>query len=350
MKKTTRSLLISALILFCAGLLLTICASLYAKIADIEVYDFPKKARTIETVSIPIDDILKQSPESNFVNQVSETKFNRVNLTSFTGDVVICTSKKDAELHLDQTNTNNIVYSVVGDTLTVSEDDAVGFMGFYIDNGGVSFEGLRHMFNPGNATNSEKTITLRIPSDLTLAQIDVSSSIGNITIDGISANVINVKSGTGTVKIENLKNPEGKIKVSGNFTDVKMKKNFYANCAIDTHFGNIETHLLKDTNGSTILDLWCGDVKVVTDNPTTYYKLSVSVSAGSITRNSKDFGEKLNTDGSGAARISSGIFWGDFELKYSGGKEDPVSQPAPDVPPVSDEATAPEGVAPEATA
>lgn len=324
MKKTTRSLLISALILFCAGLLLAIGTTLYAKISKVEVYDIKQKARTIESLSVTIDEILAHSPESNYVKQVSQTKFSRIDLSSYVGDVVLSTAEGEPSLALDEANTNNLSYTVVGDTLVVEEVDPVGFMGFYMDKSGISFKGLRHTFHPGNAVNSEKTITIKLPATYNLTQVDIYSSIGNVTVDGISVATLNVESDYGNVKIKNLTNTNGKISIKGNFTDVDMDKNFYSNCAISTHFGKINTTLLENTNASTILDLWCGKINVKTAPPTTHYKLSLVTSIGAISRNGKEIGKKLNSDGSGAARISSSIFLGDFVLRSELGEKEPV--------------------------
>lgn len=347
MKKTTRSLLISALILFCAGLLLAIGATLYAKISKIEVYDIQKKARTIESVTISIDDILSHSPESNYVKQLSQTKFSRIDLSSFAGDVAFTTGEGEPSIILDEANTNNLSYSVVGDTLIISEVDPVGFMGFYIDKSGISFKGLRHIFHPGNATNSGKTITVKVPATYELTQIDIFSSIGDVTIEGISVATLNIDSGNGDIKIKNLSNPNGKITVNGNFTDVEMENNLYVNCAVSTHFGDIKTKLVENSNASTSLDLWCGDIDVKTTLPTTFYKLSLTTSLGSISRNEKEIGKKLNSDGSGAARISSSIFLGDFNLHSELGANEPIepesapANPAPEqVPDTSSEQAA----------
>ena len=342
MKKTTCSLLISALILFCTGLLVAIGTTLYAKIAKIEVYDIKEKARTIENISISIDEILSHSPESNYVKQVTQTKFNRIDLSSYVGDVILTTDEGEPTLVLDEANTNNLTYSVVGDTLVVSEVDPVGFMGFYMDKGGISFKGLRHTFHPGNAINSEKTITIKLPATFPLTQVDIFSAIGDVTVDGIAASSINVKANCGTVSVKNLTNPDGKISVEGNFTDVEMEKNFYTNCVISTHFGNIKTSLLENTNASTILDLWCGKTDVKTAPPTTHYKLSLVTSIGSISRNGKEIGKKLNSDGSGAARISSSIFLGDFNLRSELGEKEPLEPELAPSDPTNDPAQVPE--------
>ncbi len=175
-------------------------------------------------------------------------------------------------------------------------------------------------------------------------------SIGDVTIDGISVSTLNVESGNGDVKIKNLTNPDGKITIKGKFTDVEMEKNLYTNCAVSSRFGKIKTSLLEDSNASTILDLWCGNIDVNTAPPTTHYKLSLTTSVGSVFRNKKEVGKKLNSDGSGAARISSSIFLGDFHLLSALGEKEPaapeISVPNPEtdatiVPDVSSEQVSP---------
>lgn len=322
MKKTTRSLLTTALILFCAGILLALCTSLYAKISNIEVFDVEKKARTIETLTVSIDDVLKKSPDANYVKQQSSTKFTRIDLTSFAGNVILTSGGQQTEILLEEANTNNLEYYVEGDALIIREVDPVGFMGFYIDRGGISFKGLRHTFNPGNAINDEKTITLKIPEGLELNQVDVYASIGDITLDGIFSGSVNVESGNGIVNVKNLKNPNGKLSIKGNFSDVHVENNLYLNCSISSHFGDINAKLLEDTNASTILDLWYGTINVDNLLPTSQYKLSITTSNGAVKHNSEVIGETLNHDGASAARISSSIVIGDFNLNYIGEKAD----------------------------
>ena len=322
MKKTTISLLTTALILFCTGILLALFASLHAKISKIEVFDVETKESKIETLSLTIDDVLKKSPDANYVKQQSSTKYTRIDLTSFVGDIIICNGGQETEILLDEANTNNLEYFVEGDALTIREVDPVGFMGFYVDDSGISFRGLRHTFHPGNAVNSDKVITVKIPEGLVLNQIDVFTTIGNITIDGISAGTINAESGKGLISIKNLKNAESKVAVKGNFSSVEMEENLYSNCSISTHFGSIKASLVEDANASTILDLWYGSIDVETLLPTSQYKISITTGNGVIKHNSKTIGETLNHDGTSAARISSSIVIGDFNLIYSGEKED----------------------------
>ncbi len=322
MKKNTRSLLTTALILFCAGFLLTIGSLIYATITKVEVYDVEKKDRVIETRSLTIDDVLKNSPDSNYIKQLSSTKYTRIDLTSFTGDVVFSVGGQQTEITLEEANTNNLKYYVEGDALIIKDVDPVGFMGFYIDGSGISFKGLRHIFRPGNAFNSDKTITVKIPEGLTLDLIDVRSSVGDITLDGVSASSINVDSGKGLVTLKNLSNPNAKISVKGNFSDIEMEENLYFNCSATTHFGSISASLVEDAKASTILDLWYGNIDLETVLPTSLYKLSITTANGYVKHNEEDLGKSLNHDGSSAARISSSIVMGNFNMSYVGEKED----------------------------
>lgn len=335
MKKTTHSLLVTSLILFCAGLLLTIVTSMYAKVKKIEVFDVEKKERTIVNTTLSIDQILDKSPDANFVKHLSPTKYSRLDLTSYSGKIVICPGEEDTQVVLEEANAANLELAVIGDALTVREVDPVGYLGFYIDKGGVSFKGLRHIFNPGNAINSDKIVTLKIPQSVALSQIDVFSSIGDITLDGVNANFINVHSVKGTIDVKNLTNATSKITINGNFTDVEMDNNLYSSCAISSRFGDIKTHVLENSNGSTILDLWIGDINVKTDTPTSLYKLSIATTYGQVIRNSENVGKTLNNDGFSAARISSSIFKGNFNLEFTGGDESSYVPPQPVTPEAS---------------
>ncbi len=314
MKKTTRSLLLTALILFCAGLLLSLVFSLIAKTSDIKVFDFNKKASTIETVSVSIDDVLAISPDSNYMKKLSKKAFSRIDISSYAGDVVLRKESEKSGLHFDKTNTNNISYSIIGDTLTIKETDPVGLLGLYISDDGFSFRGLRHIFSSGNRINASKTVTVFIPEDTVLDEIEIISSVGNVELDGVSAPEVNITSSFGKVLIKNTKDENGKFNIKGNFTDVSLENCLYTNCSVTTKFGEINAKMPLHKEQSTILDVWCGDVIVKTELPVGDYKLSLSTTIGEISHNNKSIGKKMNEAGKTASRISSNIIFGKFEL------------------------------------
>lgn len=321
MKKTTRSLLITSLILFCAGLLLALSASLYSIITHKKIFDVEKKEKNIETVTIGIDEILGHSPDSNFVKKLSDKHFTQIDFTNFVGNVEIRGGAEKTELILQKANTNNLNYEITGGTLKIEEVDPVGFCGIYIGKDGVTFKGLRHIFSPGNPVNSKKSIILKLAKDTAVNEININSYIGRVLCENINTDSLNIQSTIGEVKLKGLENPNGKINVTGNTTDISLINNRYSSCAVNTKFGNIEAKLSDQVGQSTILDLWCGDVDVETVLPTSYYKLSISTTVGSIERNDKHFGKKLSDSGSTASRISSGIFLGDFSVSFDGDDE-----------------------------
>ncbi len=314
MKRTTRSLLITALILFCTGLLISLIFSLVAKINGVKIFDFEKKASTIESIFVENDDILSKSPESNFVKKLSKKEYSRIDVSSFVGDVTLCKSDKKNGIDFKNTNTNNISYTIVGDTLIVKETDPVGIFGLYIGENGFSFRGLRHIFATGNRINAAKKITIYVPSKIELDKIEISSSVGDVKLDGVSAPEVNITSTIGNVEVENSKNEKAKFKITGNFTDIRLKNNIYASCSVSTKFGNISAKIPKHAEQSNMFDIWIGDVKVNTKLPIEDYKLSISATIGSVSKNKKSCGNKLNEPGMTSSRISSDILLGNFSI------------------------------------
>ena len=314
MKKNTRSLLMTSLILFCAGLLLSLCASLYGILTDQKIFEVEKKERTIESTTVGIDEILANSPNSFYVKKQAETHFTAVDITSFAGNICICTGTEKAELALDKANTGNLKFEITGNTLIIEEEDPVGFFGFYIGKKGVSFKGLRHIFSPGNAINKQKNITLYLPNDTVLTKLNIDSFAGDIQIQGIDCESVNVSADYGNVSLSKLKNSSAKIFVSGSAGNTKITGCDYASCSINKKIGNIDADLTKKEGQSTVLDTWCGDVTVTSPLPVSCYKLNLSTNFGKVETDRKSFGKKHKENGSSASRISSNLFLGDVSI------------------------------------
>ncbi len=321
MKRTTKSILITALILLCAGLLLALSSSLFVKIKGINPYGVEKKYQSIEDKTISLTQLLADSPESNFVKKLSNKEFLRIDLTSFAGDVII-RSAQQTEIELKKADVNNISCKIVGETLVIKEVDPVGFMGIYIDKDGFSFKGLRHMFGLGNTTNAEKTVILNLAEGYKVDQIDINSKIGDVVLDGIDADVLNVSSFIGDVEFKNLKSSESKISVKGNITNVECENSAYNSLSVNTKWGDLEIHVPNLKNLSTVLESWIGHVDVETDIPTTEFKLTFSCALGAISRNGQLCGKELRGDANNPNRITASVLIGNMEVDFSGENED----------------------------
>ncbi len=321
MKKTTKSLLLSSLVLFCAGLLLAFGSALYAKIAKIDVYDFEDKARLIENKTLKLSDILTVSPDSNYVKKLSETEFNKIDIGSFTGTVNIIGGAKETKLVLKNTNTNNFSYQIVGDTLKLDEVDPVVYFGFAIDKTGFHFKGLRHLFHPGQPANTKKDITLYLSDKNQIENVTLQSTVGDINLTTITAEKINIKSGIGHITLKDFASPNAKISISGTKTDVTLDNSDYKSCNINTKFGSVDATLVKADGQSTNIDIWMGNANVKLDAPDNYYKLGLSTQMGSIYQNKKNLGKEANVSGKVSSRISSSIISGSFRIMTNGEKE-----------------------------
>ncbi len=321
MKKTTKSLLVSALILFCAGLLLSLCSALFVTIKGIDPYGVEQYAKVIENKTVSLSDILAVSPDSNYMKKLSKKEFLRVDLHSYTGNLII-RSANETSLELINTNTANLSYEIKGETLVVKEIHPVGFMGIYIDENGFSFKGLRQIFGSGNSANSGKTVILNLASDFQVDQIDVSSNIGNVQFEGISCAAINVKSSYGDVLLKDLKNSESKINITGDVTSVNLSDSAYVSCNVSTKFGNINIAVPGNSKQSTVLDSWVGNVSVNTDVPLSEFQIILSTSIGNVLREGEVVGKELRDSSSNASRISSTLFFGDISISSSSGTKD----------------------------
>lgn len=325
-------MLVTALILFCAGLVLALSAGLYAKIKKVDVFGTEKASELIQSKTISLAEILSESPNSNYMKKLTKKEFSKIEIVSFSGDVVLKQSDSKTELKIDKANTNNLQYEIIGETLVVKEIEPVSFMGFFIDEKGISFQGLRHIFGSGNSVNSEKTITLTIKKGTELEEASLSSTVGNVTLDGVSAKQTKIKSGFGKVNVFNSQDcPDSKIEINGSFSSVELKNNLYTSCIISAKIGSVDALILEGENQSTVIDLWMGDANIKTKLPTKLYKLDLSTMLGNVERNKESCGKKLSEKSSTNSRITVGILSGNVSLSFDGKNEEDFELPETEI-------------------
>jgi len=308
-------MLISSLILFAAGLILALSAALFVKISEINPFSIEQKIKIIENKSLSLTDILSVSPESNYMKKLSTKAFSKIDLNSYAGDLVICAGE-ETRLELNETNTNNLVYEIVGETLTVREEDPVGFFGIYIDEKGFSFQGLRQIFGPGNSANAGKTVTLYLSPDAIPEQIQINSVIGDVVLDGVFADQIHISSFLGSITVRNLANPDGKVTITGDRTDIHLENNIYTSCNASTKLGTIHTFIPSTENTcSTVLDVWMGKVFVKTTDHSSLFKISLKTDFGSVSKNGVDLGKTCNEPSETSGRITANVLLGNIDYQ-----------------------------------
>lgn len=326
MKKTTKRLLITSLILFCAGLLLSLGSFLYVKIMGIDPYGVEKIEKKVESKSVSIDEILASSETSSYVLGVAGNKFTKVDLTSFTGKIILKATEEESYIELEKANTANLSLRVEGETLVVTEKDAVGIMGLYLDSKGFHFKGLRHILGPGNSANTKKIITVYVNSSTPLSQVNLKSVIGDIEIDGISTSEITASATIGNISVKNCTISDGKLAVTGFASSVSLENNKIPATTVATKFGSIHAEIPENKNQSLALEVWKGDIKIITESPTDHFKLTLSTNIGKIFRNGENQGKKLSDSSNTASRISISAVWSKIDLSYAKG-DDSLYQP-----------------------
>lgn len=321
MRKTTKSLLLTSLFLFCAGVILTLGSFIFVKITNVDPYGVEHNPKLIEDKDVSLSEILSLSPSSNYVKKLSLTEFTKLDILNFIGEVNICTTTEETYLSLKNVDVNNLAYEIIGDTLSVKEIDPVGFFGLYFSVDGFSFKGLRQIFGSGITTNSGKVITLYLNENTRLHQITADSKNGNVNLNGVYAESIQITDTNGNISLQSLTCETSKITLTGDRCSVFVTDSQFSILNTSIKFGGITAKLLDGSVQSIVLDTLCGSVDVLTDAPTAHYKLTLSTMVGSIKKNGESLGKEWSASTHTQSRISSTVIVGNITLDYIGGDE-----------------------------
>jgi len=309
MKKTTKSLFVTALVLFFSGLLLALGSTLYVKINGIDPFGVTEKPMHIENKTVSLEELVLLSPNSNYANKLSNKEFSKIDFQSYTGNVVI-QAADSTSIELIRANTNNLSYEIIGETLTIKEVDPVGFMGVFIDENGYSFKGLRQLFGPGISANSEKTIIINLPFYYQMDSIDIRSNIGDITVNGIDTLSLNITASSGSVTVKNLRNIETKIQAEGSASNFSVFGCIYDSCVLNSKFGEISVEIPSADCQSTVLNAWIGKIYVQSDIAPDLYKANFSTDMGSVTVDKQAYGKEYTSPSGSKNRITAEVFFG----------------------------------------
>lgn len=320
MKKTTKSMLVSALILFLFGVVLALSAALFVKIRGIDAFGIEHPANETENKSVSLSQMLEVSENSNFVKKLTDKEFIKISLQAFSGDIIL-QSGDETTLSFTDANLSNLSYEIIGETLTVSENTPVGAMGVYIDNDGYSFHGLRQIFGGGNTLNTKKTIVLTVDRKVVLENVQIQCGIGSIVVDGANSSNFDIRSQSGNITVKNLNNNGSKLNLVGNTSIVSISDCIYAACSITTKFGVVRAKIPSELCKSTVISAWIGNVDITCDVPTSAFKLTLDTKAGSVYKNGENLGKEVKDSSQLANRITAETFVGKIHLSFVGENE-----------------------------
>lgn len=137
MKKNTISMLITALILFAAGFLLTVITLIYTSISKIDIYPGQSKTKP------EIGSTVKTFGDMGYAQG---DLLRKIELTSLVGSVDVLPTDGESRVEFENTDLNNLDTSFADGVLTVTESQPVGFMGLEVSAEHFGFNGLRQIF------------------------------------------------------------------------------------------------------------------------------------------------------------------------------------------------------------
>lgn len=269
MKKNTVSMLISALILFVTGFLLTVITLIYTSITKIDIYpgqtnnkpEIGSVTKTFEEIGVLPGVIIK-----------------KIEITSFVGSVNVFPTSEPSRLVLEKTDLNNLDFSFTDGLLSISEKNPVGFMGVEVSKNGFGFNGLRQIFRWSNNADTSRSVTLYLnPGDFS-AVINVNSFVGDIKVRGISCSELYIKNSIGSIMIDSCA-MSSVLNVKSDDSNVYLRHCSYPQATVDVTVGKI--FALIGTN-KTSLKTFKGDILVLTQLSDEDYQLRLSTTIGQI--------------------------------------------------------------------
>lgn len=269
MKKTTISMLITALILFCTGLLVTLITLIYTTATGTDIFSGQNTAtpnvrdytQTFADMGYKENDLIK-----------------KIDFSMLVGKVEVAATTQESRVEFTQTDINNIVCSFENNTLTVKEINSVAFMGFEISENGMGFNGLRQLFRSvGNASSDRKAVLYINPKDFG-GVINVKCVVGSITCQDLNCEDLSTESTIADVSVMEC-SFLNEIKIKGTAGDVYLRKNTYSNCRVNVTSGNIFAIIdQKKHNFETTV----GDILILTQQDKEDYLLRLSNTYGAI--------------------------------------------------------------------
>ncbi len=282
MKHKTKKMLISALILFCAGLLLTTGGYIAAAIGSVGVY---------ETKERPEPDIRS---ETYSVSQFTGgDTFHSLDIRFQVGNVVITKVSGAAQttVQVSEVDMATFTHKVTDGVLVLADDDDYpsSYFGFSFTSDGFTFNGLRQILNFSSAANSDRTLYINLASDVdALESINISCGAGDVILRNFSVkDNVRVAVSCGDVRAEKVEVGSA-MTLNTDLGDVAVSECSYTRCEVASTKGNITAYITGEGNGT--FESVAGDVLIESKNALQNYEITLSATVGSVSVGETEIG------------------------------------------------------------
>ncbi len=274
MKHATKKMLITALILFCAGLFLTTVGYIVAAVNDVSVYDENER---------PKADV--KSETYNLNQLTGGESFTNLEIRFQVGNVVITkvTGSNQSTVQVSAVDMATFGHGVKDGVLSLADDDVYPstYYGFSFTSNGFGFNGLRQILNFASAGNKNRTLYINLASDMAdLQNITIHCGAGNVIVRNFTVkDSVSVSVSYGNISVDNI-SIGGSFSASTDLGNISMNDSSYARCELASTRGNIQAYLTG--NGNNTFDSVAGNVTIEVKNPLQKYEITMSTTTGSV--------------------------------------------------------------------
>ncbi|KOS69137.1 hypothetical protein AEA09_11665 [Lysinibacillus contaminans] len=218
--------------------------------------------------------------------------FTNINLSNKHADIEILPSDNYG-LELNSFETSNVTYAVKDGTLTVDAKSTK-------DNG-ITI-GFRSFKTP--------TITIYVPKDALLSNIELDSSFGDINLEQLNYQQLNLFVSHGDISFENI--VAGHTEITQSFGDMALQQFSGERFIVESEHGDIDID--GELNGESTITSSFGDVDLDLLNKESELGLDLNTNFGDITLNNKSIEGDFSQSYVGDNQLKVSITHGDLEL------------------------------------
>ncbi len=287
MKRSTKSSLISALILFTLGVLLTTVSYVVALCNKIDIYNDEKNAYDFVTRQYQLTDALLASGASE------NAEINELSLQLQGANVQVQKTDGVTTIELHNVNQENYSFQFSAGTLSISEKNSVNIFGFNVGHSEISFGGLRHLFHDAS-TRPLPEIIIHLNANDNFSCLRSEITCGSFTAVDIPDDIaLHTSLTVGEIFIQNCQGEQCALNLTANVGKIEIDNCHYNDTSCNITCGEVS---ISDPTGNLNVGTVVGSISLTYKNNDTT-RLHVNTTFGTIyDTNGNAVGIQLNQE------------------------------------------------------
>lgn len=287
MKRSTKSTLIAALIVFTLGVLLATVSFVVALSLEVDIYDDEGRNYNFASTHYTLSDLRTQGGLSE------SQSISELNVDLQVAHVRLQLTDGETQIELHNADLENLSIGYHTGVLTLEETNAVNRFGFAIDQGEISFGGLRHLFHSVSNRPLAEIVILWNPVD-EISAFRLGLTCGTISVDGLpDTAALHTSLTFGSVDIRNCTAPEQTATASVTAGSITSENNLFSALACKA---TCATFSLLHTDCAVNANVAFGRIRCVTSSENANCLLRANTTFGSVfLPNGENVGSQYNS-------------------------------------------------------